>query len=85
MRRYWIWAVVIVHRHYLEKRFTKSEMHMVDVNPRAVQLAKENAIRNKVEVSVCVSELYEAVAIMISVKSSPIRRSVQGSGHLSIF
>ncbi len=46
----------------LKKRFTKSEMHMVDVNPRAVQLAKENAIRNKVEVSVCVSELYEAVA-----------------------
>lgn len=45
----------------LKKIFTESEIQMVDVNPRALQLAKENAKKNNVEVEIYESNIYENV------------------------
>ncbi|CAG9622231.1 class I SAM-dependent methyltransferase [Sutcliffiella rhizosphaerae] len=46
----------------IAKGFPDREVHMVDVNERAVELAKENAAVNKVEnVSVFISNIYENV------------------------
>ena len=45
----------------LKKIFEQSSFTMVDVNPRAVELAKENAIKNKVDVEIIESNIYENV------------------------
>ena len=45
----------------LKKIYPKAQMEMVDVNPRAVLLAKENAQRNNVDVYAHESNIYEQV------------------------
>lgn len=45
----------------LKKNFPNTEIEMVDVNPRAVQLAKENAKRNDVETTIYESDVYESI------------------------
>lgn len=47
----------------LKKIFTDSEIHMVDVNLRALELAKENAKRNDVNVSIYESNIYDQVSV----------------------
>ena len=46
----------------LKKIFPNSSFQMVDVNGRALLLAKENAIRNNVDVSIYESNCYENVS-----------------------
>ena len=45
----------------LKKCFPDSQVDMVDVNPRAVELANINAKQNKCEVTAFVSDMYENV------------------------
>lgn len=45
----------------LKKAFPNSHMTMIDVNPRAVYLAKENAKHNDVEAEILVSNVYEEI------------------------
>lgn len=45
----------------LAKIYPKTKFEMVDVNPRAVRLAQENALRNKVEAKIYTSNVYESV------------------------
>lgn len=45
----------------LKKAFPEKAVTMVDVNPRAIQLAKENAQKNNVMVEVLESYLYEGI------------------------
>lgn len=45
----------------LKTAFPESEMTMIDVNPRAVELAKENATLNHVEANILVSNVYEEI------------------------
>lgn len=45
----------------LKTTFPESEMTMIDVNPRAVELAKENATLNHVEANILVSNVYEGI------------------------
>lgn len=45
----------------LKKIFLDSKFHMVDVNPRALALAKENAIRNNVDVEIYESNVYDNI------------------------
>ncbi len=42
----------------LKKEFPHADVTMADVNPRALQLAKENAVRNQVSVNVLESDGY---------------------------
>ena len=46
----------------LKKAFPQTQMTMIDVNPRAVELAKENAARNEVEAKILVSNVYEGIS-----------------------
>lgn len=43
----------------MKKQFPSSEVTMVDVNPRALELASENAIKNDVDVIIKESYLYD--------------------------
>ena len=45
----------------LKKIYPKAQMEMVDVNPRAVQLAKENAVKNNIEATIHTSNVYDEV------------------------
>lgn len=45
----------------LKKAYPDKHFEMVDVNPRAVQLAKENAIKNQVEADIHESDVYAQV------------------------
>lgn len=45
----------------LKKVFPTSTFEMVDVNPRAVLLAKENAKKNNIEATIYESDVYESV------------------------
>lgn len=45
----------------LKKKFPHVEMHMVDINPRSVLLAKENAQLNDVNAIIKVSNIYENI------------------------
>lgn len=45
----------------LKKCFEQSQIDMIDVNPRAVELAQLNAKQNKCDVHICISNLYEQV------------------------
>lgn len=45
----------------LKKAFPEKSVSMVDVNPRAVLLAQENAIKNEVEAEILVSDVYEEI------------------------
>ncbi len=45
----------------LKKIYPKAQMEMVDVNPRAVLLAKENADKNNIEANIHESDVYESV------------------------
>lgn len=45
----------------LKKCFPQSHIDLVDVNPRAVELAKINALQNQADVHISVSNLYEQV------------------------
>ncbi len=45
----------------LKKIFPESEFHMVDVNPRALELAKENAKLNDVDVNIYESNIYDQI------------------------
>lgn len=45
----------------LKKIYPKKHFEMVDVNPRAVLLAQENAKRNNVDVTIYESDVYERV------------------------
>lgn len=46
----------------LKKGWPQRQVEMVDVNPRAVQLAKENAEKNHVEANIHISNVYEQVS-----------------------
>ena len=48
-------GVVVKHN------FPECEVEMVDVNPRALELAKENARRNNVEVKIYLSDAFENI------------------------
>lgn len=43
----------------LKKAFPDTDITMVDVNPRALELAKENAVNNQVNVQILESDVYE--------------------------
>lgn len=45
----------------LKKIFPDKQVEMVDVNPRAVLLAQENAVKNEVDVTIYESDVYERV------------------------
>lgn len=45
----------------LKKIYPDRQFEMVDVNPRAVLLAKDNAVKNQVEVNIHESNVYEQV------------------------
>ncbi len=46
----------------LKSCFPDTEFTMVDVNPRAVELAKENAARNHAAAEILVSDVYQAIS-----------------------
>ncbi len=45
----------------LKKIFTDSEFHMVDIAPRALELAQENAVLNNLELNIYKSHIYDDV------------------------
>ena len=45
----------------LKKCFAESHVDMIDVNPRAVELAQLNAKQNQCDVNICISNLYEQI------------------------
>ena len=60
----------------LKKAYADKTVEMVDVNPRALQLAKENAEKNHVEVNIHASNVYEQVqehAFTDIITNPPIR------------
>ena len=59
----------------VKKLFPDSHMTMVDVNPRAVELAVLNAQKNKVEADIRVSDIFENVTETLSdiLTNPPIR------------
>lgn len=46
----------------LKTAFPECEMTMIDVNPRAVSLAQENALLNHVDAKILVSDVYEEIS-----------------------
>lgn len=45
----------------LKKTYPEKQLTMVDVNSRALELAKENASRNKVDVEILKSDIFESI------------------------
>lgn len=45
----------------LKKIYPKAQMEMVDVNPRAILLAKDNALKNNIEANIHESDVYANV------------------------